>query len=227
MDTFLPTPGYKFSDRLFDAVLWDMDGTLISSIHVTEHCWGLWMQHYGYPPEHYHQFHGTPARAIVEQLLPREQWDEGFHRIVDMETHATDGIELMPGAHDVLAALPQQRRAIVTSSTRGLAQVRMAVTGIDMAVVVTADDVTHGKPNPEPYLRAAQLLGVDPARCVVVEDAPTGLAAGRAAGCATIAVPGTHALEELQADAYLQSLETLQCVVTDAGVLFSGSATPQ
>lgn len=83
------------------------------------------MEHYGYPAEHYHQFHGTPARTIVETLLPAHLHDEGFHRIVDLEMNDTTGITLLPGAHQALAALPTQRRAIVTSSTRDLALRRL------------------------------------------------------------------------------------------------------
>ncbi len=223
MDTSSASSLTPLLNRHFDAVLWDMDGTLISSIHVTERCWGQWMEHYGYPAEHYHQFHGTPARTIVETLLPAHLHDEGFHRIVDLEMNDTTGITLLPGAHQALAALPTQRRAIVTSSTRDLALRRLEVTGITMDTLVTADDVTHGKPHPDPYLRAAHLLGVDPTRCVVFEDAPSGLAAGRAAGCVTVGLPGTHALADLTADVLLPSLEAIQVVSTEEGVVFSAA----
>lgn len=87
-----------------------------------------------------------------------------------------------------------------------------------MDTLVTADDVTHGKPHPDPYLRAAHLLGVDPTRCVVFEDAPSGLAAGRAAGCVTVGLPGTHALADLTADVLLPSLEAIQVVSTEEGL---------
>ncbi len=208
----LPTPGEAFADHTFDAVLFDMDGTLINSIPITERCWGIWMQEYGFPADHFHQFHGTPAKAIAEQLLPEEEWERGFQRIVELEMNETDGIIVLPGTTDALAAVPPQARAIVTSCTRGLALLRLNVTGLDMPTLVCADDVERGKPYPDPYLRGAQLLGVDPSRCLVVEDAPSGLRAGRVAGAKTIAVPGTNALEDLDADAYAQGLDRIEFV---------------
>lgn len=191
-------------------MLFDMDGTLINSIPITEKCWGIWMQEHGYPAEHYHQFHGTPALAIVQQLVPQERWQASFQRIVDLEMAQTEGIVVLPGTVAALAAIPTQARAIVTSSTRGLALLRLGVTGLDMPTIVCADDVERGKPFPDPYLLGAQLLGVDPTRCVVFEDAPTGLRAGSLAGAATVAVPGTHRLIDLEADAYLPSLDLIE-----------------
>lgn len=212
----LPHPSDLFADGTFDAVLFDMDGTLINSIPITEKCWGIWMREHGYPPEHYHQFHGTPALAIVKQLVPEPQWQQAFQRIVDLEMAETDGIIVLPGVAEALASIPSSARAIVTSSTRGLAQLRLRVSGLEMPTLVCADDVEHGKPSPDPYLRGAELLGVNPERCVVFEDAPTGLLAGRLAGARTVAVPGTHDLASLDADAYLNSFEEIQFVWDDA-----------
>lgn len=211
-NTPLPTPGQVFAGLMFDAVLFDMDGTLINSIPITERCWGIWMEHYGFPADHYHQFHGIPALAIAKQLLPEELVAEGFQRIVDLEMAETDGIVVLPGTVAALAAIPESARAIVTSSTRGLAQLRLQVTGLHMPTLVCADDVERGKPFPDPYLRGAELLGVDPKRCLVFEDAPTGLRAGSLAGARTVAVPGTNKLEDLTADAYLPSLDLIEFV---------------
>ncbi len=208
----LPTPGQSFAEQTFDAVLFDMDGTLINSIPIAERCWGIWMQEYGYPADHFHQFHGTPAKAIAQQLLPEDEWERGFQRIVDLEMNETDGIIVLPGTTNALAAIPPTARAIVTSCTRGLALLRLSVTGLDMPTLVCADDIERGKPHPDPYLRGAQLLGVDPSRCLVVEDAPSGLQAGRLAGAKTIAVPGTNALEDLDADAYAHGLDHVEFV---------------
>lgn len=214
-ETGLPTASQVFAETTFDAIIFDMDGTLISSIQSTERAWGTWMACYGMDPDHYHQFHGVPAAQIVAQVLPPELREEGFNRIVNLELTDTDGITLLPGAGPLWHSIDPQRRAIATSCVRDLAEVRMGITGLATPIVVTADDVDNGKPNPEPFIKAAQLLGVDPRRCLVFEDAPSGLAAARAAGCATIAVPGTNNLAELDADAYAQTLEGLT-VVTNA-----------
>lgn len=208
----LPTPGQVFAGQTFDAVLFDMDGTLINSIPITERCWGLWMERYGFPADHYHQFHGTPALAIVQQLLPEQLHQEAFNYILDLEMNQTEGIVVLPGTKAALAALPETARAIVTSSTRGLARVRLNVTGLVMPTLVCADDVERGKPFPDPYLKGAELLGVDPTRCIVFEDAPTGLRAGKDAGARTVAVPGTHRLSDLEADAYLERLDLIKFV---------------
>jgi len=127
---------------------------------------------------------------------------------------------VLPGAAELLASLPRDRHAIVTSCTRDLAAVRIAATGIGAPeVVVTADDITRGKPDPEPFRRGAELLGFAPERCLVVEDAPAGLASGRAAGCATLAVAGTHTLDELDADAHSSGVDAVAVQVNADGSL--------
>jgi mannitol-1-/sugar-/sorbitol-6-phosphatase len=114
---------------------------------------------------------------------------------------------VLPGAVEALAALPAGRAAVVTSCTRLLAHARIEAAGlVAPGVVVTASDVTHGKPDPEPFVLGARRLGADPARCLVVEDAPAGLQAGRAAGAATLAVVTTHPAGDLDADVVVPSL---------------------
>lgn len=201
------TPGLALADRTFDAVLFDMDGTLISSIAAVDRSWARWAGEHGHDAATFTISHGTPAREIIARLVPPEEVETAFARINALELADTDGVTLLPGAAELLAALPGDRQAIVTSCTRDLALVRIDAAGIPRPeVVVTADDVARGKPDPEPFLLGASRLGVDPARCLVVEDAPAGLAAGRAAGCATLAVDGTHSLDELDADAHAPGL---------------------
>lgn len=130
-------------------------------------------------------------------------------------------MELLPGTRDLLDALPADRWAVVTSATHRLAAARLDAVGIRPKTLVTADEVTHGKPHPEPYLLAARQLGVDPARCVVFEDAPAGLAAGRAAGMTTVALATTHRAEELDADLVVSDLSALSVQVTAAGIEIS------
>jgi sugar-phosphatase len=159
-----------------------------------------------------------PARAIVVSHLPAERVEEGFSMIETMEVEDTAGIVVLPGAEALLAALPRDRWAVVTSCTAPLAAARMQATGIRPEVLVTASDTARGKPNPDPYLAAAARLGVDPHDCLVVEDAPAGIAAGRAAGCSTLAVAGTLPVEELEADLVAPSLEAVRIEPTAAGL---------
>ena len=128
------------------------------------------------------------------------------------------GAVLLPGTAEFLASLPADRWAVVTSATRRLADARLDAVGILPKTLVTADDVTRGKPDPEPYLLAARQLGVDPARCVVFEDAPAGLQAGRAAGMTTVALATTHEARELTADLVVGDLSALSALVSGDGV---------
>ena len=199
----------QLDGRDFAAVLFDMDGTLIDSIPVVVRSWLRWAEEEGVDPRRLVGFHGVPARGIAEQLLPAERVDAAVARIEAIETADTDGITILPGAVEALAALSGDPDlcAIATSCTRVLADARIAATALPVPrVVVTASDVHRGKPHPEPFLLAAERLGVDPAHCLVVEDAPGGLEAARAAGCATLAVTTTTAPADLIADAVVATL---------------------
>lgn len=203
----------------FAAVLFDMDGTLIDSTPSVERCWARWAEAEGVPLERLLGRHGVPARAIAAALVPAERVPAAVRRIEALEVADTDGITPLPGAAAALAALPAGRAAIATSCTRPLAAARVAASGIAApSVLVTADDVTHGKPDPEPFRLAAERLGVDPARCLVVEDAPAGLAGARAAGCATLAVTTTTPPEGLDADVVVRDLAAVRIVAGDDGV---------
>ncbi|SDS88653.1 sugar-phosphatase [Paraoerskovia marina] len=208
----------NLADLTFDAVLFDLDGTLVDSVPAVERSWRTWAQEEGLPDgADFRVAHGTPARVVVSRLVEPERVDAAVARITELELADEDGIVVLPGAAEALTALAD-RCGIVTSSTDALAAQRFGASGlVPPAVVVTADDVTHGKPDPEPYRRGAELLGVDPARCLVVEDAPAGLAAGRAAGCATLAVLGTHARDDLDADAVVSDLSSVRFTLADDG----------
>jgi sugar-phosphatase len=118
----------------------------------------------------------------------------------------------MPGAADLLNAIPEGRWAVVTSGSRLLAQNRLRYCGLPVPqVLVTSDDVTNGKPHPEPYLRGAELLGFRPAECLVIEDAPAGIQAARAAGMKVIGMASTYAAEKLSvADAVVRAFSCIQ-----------------
>lgn len=221
----LPSPGAAFAGRTFDAVLFDMDGTLIDSVPAVDRNWRRWAAEHGLPdPDDFQIQHGTPARTLIAELLPADLVEPAYERIHALELADNEGVTILPGTRDALATLPASRQAIVTSCTGPLAAARMAASGLAApSVLVTADDVARGKPDPDPFLLGAELLGVDPTRCLVVEDAPAGIAAARAAGCATLAVTGTHTAAELATaspapDALATGLHAVRFVVGPDGV---------
>jgi sugar-phosphatase len=221
----VPSPGVAFAGRSFDAVLFDMDGTLIDSVPAVDRNWRRWAAENGIPdPDDFQIQHGTPARTLIADLLPADRVEAAYERIHELELLDNEGVTVLPGTHDALTALPAARQAIVTSCTRPLAAARMEASGLRApSVVVTADDVARGKPDPDPFLLGAERLGVDPTRCLVVEDAPAGIAAARAAGCAVLAVTGTHSAAELAAaspapDALATGLAAVRLAVGPDGV---------
>ena len=209
--------------RTFDAVLFDMDGTLIDSTPSVVRAWTTWAKEFGVDPHVLQGNHGVPAVQIIAAVLPPDMVAEALARIVELEVADVDGILTLPGAEHALEVLAD-RSAIVTSCTRVLAHARIAASGlVAPAEVVTVDDVTRGKPDPAPYLLGAQRMGADPARCLVVEDAPSGLASGKAAGCATLAVTTTTPAHELAADAVVVSLADVRFTVSPDGVRVGGA----
>lgn len=166
------------------------------------------------------ELHGRPAAEIAADLLPTARVAEAVARIEQLEVEDVPGggVRLLPGTRDFLDALPADRWAVVTSATRRLAEARLDAVGILPKTLVAADDITRGKPDPEPYLLGARALGVDPADCVVFEDAPAGLQAGRAAGMRTVALATTHRADELNADLVVTDLSALSALATEGGV---------
>ncbi|MGX1566130.1 HAD family hydrolase [Streptomyces sp. NPDC055506] len=207
------------------ALLFDNDGTLVSSLDSVDRCWTRWAAEYGITAEEFArvELHGRPAVEIAADLLPAEIVPGALARIEDLEVEDVPhgGVRLLPGTRAFLDSLPAERWAVVTSATRRLAEARLDAVGILPKTLVAADDITRGKPDPEPYLLAARTLGVDPATCVVFEDAPAGLTAGRAAGMTTVALTTTHQAHELQADLLVENLSALSAQVTEQGVEIS------
>ena len=205
--------------RTYDAVLFDMDGTLIDSTPAVVRSWTRWAREEGVPQHDLAGWHGVPAGQIVAALLPTERHAAAIARLEAIELEDTDGVVVLPGAAEALRALAPDRAAIATSCTRPLARVRVAAAGLSApGVFVTADDVKVGKPDPEPYRLAAQRLGFDPSRCLAVEDAPQGLASARSAGCVTFAVTTTYPAGDLDADLVLRTLADVCFTVADGGV---------
>ncbi|WP_033300411.1 HAD-IA family hydrolase [Nocardiopsis gilva] len=191
-----------------DALLFDMDGTLVDSGPVVEECWATWAAEYGISPEQLaaKAGHGIPARQIAAALLPPEDVVAAVARIEQLEIDRVAGLRVLPGTRELLAVLPDDAWAIVTSCTRALAEARLKAVGLEAPTLVTADDVSRGKPDPEPFELGAKLLGVAVDRCVVFEDAPAGLAAARDAGASTVAVTTTHGAADLEADVVVDDL---------------------
>ncbi|MEU4656271.1 HAD family hydrolase [Streptomyces sp. NPDC023723] len=207
------------------ALLFDNDGTLLSSLESVRRCWTRWAGEYGITAERFGQveLHGRTAAEVAADLLPADVVPGAVARIEDLEVEDVPGggVHLLPGTRGFLDALPADRWAVVTSATRRLAEARLAAVGILPKTLIAADDITRGKPDPEPYLLGARALGVDPAACVVFEDAPAGLRSGRAAGMRTVALATTHRAAELDADLVVEDLSALSVLVTDGGVEIS------
>lgn len=193
-----------------DALLVDLDGTLVDSTGPVRRAWGAFAARHGLDPEHVHQFaQGRPSRESVRLLAPDADPAAEAGAMERAEVGDTDGIVALPGAGDLLG--DGHRLAIVTSCSRALAGVRLRAAGLPIPpVLVSADDVAHGKPDPACYLLGARALRVDPARCLVLEDAPAGIAAGRAAGARVLALRTTHPDADLEAaDAIIDDLSRL------------------
>jgi sugar-phosphatase len=192
-----------------DALLFDMDGVLIDSTPAVARVWTRWAHRYGFDPEEVvARAHGRPSITTVREYLPDADHEARNREIEQMEISDLEGIVPLPGALELLHSLPLDRWAIVTSSTRALAEVRIRTAGLPLPrVFLTASDITQGKPHPEPYLKGAMKLGIDAPDCIVVEDVPAGVSSGKNAGMRVIAFTTTveeSALEAAGADWILQ-----------------------
>jgi sugar-phosphatase len=185
-------------------VLSDLDGVLVDSGDAVERVWREWAVEHGIDPDEVARAsHGVPSPAVLERVAPHLRSPEEIDRIE--RRHAATGGRALPGAAELLAL---DRVAVVTSCSPLLAAARLSAAGLPTpAVLITSDRTERGKPHPDPYLAAAAALGADPADCLVIEDAPAGVAAGRAAGMTVWAVTTTHsAVELVGADRVLGSL---------------------
>lgn len=209
----------RLADEAFEAVIFDLDGTLIDSTPAVVRAWNTWASEYGLAPMDLRRYHGTPSASTVRAVMPEPLHEAAIRRITELELADLHDIVVLPGAADALASLEGARNAIATSCTVQLAEARIAAAQLlPPSVLVTADDVTNAKPDPEPFLQAARRLGVDPRRCLVVEDAAKGLEAARAAGCFTLAVVTTTPRELLDADAVVTDLSDIRFDANHEGI---------
>ena len=180
-------------------ILFDLDGVLVDSTPAVARVWAGWAHEHGFDPDDVvRKAHGRPSISTIRELLPHADHAAEDREVERREIADVEGVIPLPGAMELLQALPLQRWAIVTSCTRPLAGVRIGTAGLPKPRhLVTSTDVQHGKPDPEPYLKGAEFIGVPASDCIVIEDAPAGIRAGKAAGARVIALRTTATDAEL------------------------------
>lgn len=171
------------------ALLFDMDGVLIDSTPAVARVWSRWAEEHGFDPaEVVRRAHGRPSITTVREFLPNANHELENREVERREIEDLNGVVLLPGSKELLNSLPSDRWTIVTSSTRPLAEVRLRAAGLPVPPrLVTSTDINNGKPHPEPYLKAASIMGFPPSECIVFEDVPAGIRSGKAAGARVIA----------------------------------------
>ncbi|SEL92592.1 HAD family hydrolase [Xaviernesmea oryzae] len=188
-------PSRPLAARSYRAFLFDMDGTLINSIAAAERVWSRFAERNGLDVQAFlPTMHGKRGIDTISELnLPGVDPAAEAARITQEEIEDTQGVVPIPGAIDFLKGLPADRWAIVTSSPRALAFARLKAAGVTPPLtLVTAEDVTQGKPAPDCYRLGAERLGVAPADCLVFEDVPAGVLAGERAGSDVVVITATH-----------------------------------
>lgn len=207
-------------NRHFAAVIFDVDQTLVDSSAALYSAWSQWAEAEEVSAEQLADWHGHPTAAIVEALVPADRVQRAGERIDALEVETAVSCVALPGAVDAVAATSAAGRcALATSGTRAVATARVTAAGITPPdVFVTVDDVTRGKPAPDLFLCAAERLGADPAQCLVVEDAPAGIEAARAAGMSVLALATSTPATALHADAVVENLAAVRFEADDEGI---------
>jgi mannitol-1-/sugar-/sorbitol-6-phosphatase len=191
------------------AILFDLDGVLVDSTRQVDREWREWAARKGVDGDAIMAIaHGVRTIEVIRQVAPHLDVEAEAAAIENHEAQDQTGVVVMPGAMDLIRSIPGGRWGVVTSGSRLLAQNRLRYCGLPVPdVLVTSDDVTKGKPDPEPYLQGAHRLGYQPAECLVLEDAPAGIQSARAGGMKVIGMTSTYAAERLAAaDAVVQKL---------------------
>jgi mannitol-1-/sugar-/sorbitol-6-phosphatase len=208
------------------ALLFDLDGVLINSTPAVARVWRNWAIEHGFNPEEVvANAHGRPSIATVRQYLPDADHDAENREVERREIADLEGVVPLPGALELLGGLPEDRWTIVTSCTRPLAEVRIRAAGLPLPKkLITSNDITNGKPHPEPFIKGAAILGFSPKECVVFEDVPAGVRAGKASGARVIAFTTTvqeTALREAGADWVLKNCADIRLQVRGNGLTLS------
>lgn len=180
-------------------MLFDLDGVLVDSTPAVARVWSGWAIAHGFDPaEVVRRAHGRPSMTTIRELLPHGDHEKENSEVERREIADISDVVALPGALQLLQALPPAAWTIVTSCSRKLAPVRISAAGLPVPpVFITSSDIRNGKPDPEPYLKGAEILKIAPADCLVVEDAPAGIRAGKAAGARVLALRTTSSDAEL------------------------------
>jgi sugar-phosphatase len=202
-------------------ILFDMDGILISSLGSVDRSWTKWANMRGIDPEFALSItHGVRAIETIRRLRPDLDDEAELKVIEDIEIADNEGLTVLPGVLDLLAALPPDRWTVVTSATERLARARLAAGGVPVPErFISAESVAQGKPDPAPYFAGAALLGYAPQDCVVFEDSASGTRSGRAAGCTVVATTFSHPIESLVADYFISDLTGVTVACGDGGLI--------
>ncbi len=206
------------------ALIFDFDGVLVDSNPIAERHWARWARKHEIPEDNVLSIHhGRPSVETIRAVAPHLDAEREAKVHEQEEADDTEGLTRYPGVMELISILPPAAWGIATSGRRRTATFRMAHVGIPMPrVLVTADDVSRGKPDPEPYLLAASRLGVAPTDCVVIEDAPAGIASAKGAGAYVIAVETTNNIAALsEADCVVKNIEVLEMTVAAGKLLLS------
>jgi mannitol-1-/sugar-/sorbitol-6-phosphatase len=198
------------------AILFDLDGVLMDSRVCVERHWTSWANGHGFDVARVlAEAHGRRTTDTIRAVAPSLDVEAEARLLEGAESVDFDGVATLPGAAKLLASLPSGSWTVVTSGTRPLATGRLAHGGLPIPEhLITADDVERGKPDPQPYLAGAAALEVDPAECLVIEDAPAGIEAGKAAGMTVLAVATTFEASALAGADYVTA--SLADVALDA-----------
>jgi mannitol-1-/sugar-/sorbitol-6-phosphatase len=202
------------------AVLFDMDGVLISSIEADERSWFRWARLHGMQEDFPIQStHGRRTVDTIRALRPDLDLTVELDRMEGFDAEDTLGVTVYPGVKELLARLSPAQWSIVTSASERVMRHRLGVLQVPLPLhIVTGDSVHHGKPDPEPYRIASAQLGIKPSECLVIEDAPSGIRAGKSAGCLVLAVASSHRAHELlEADWVIESLRDLELQTDEEG----------
>src|SRR5579864_5342654 len=181
------------------AILFDLDGVLCDSTKAVDREWREWAARKGVDGDAIMAIaHGVRTVEVIRRVAPHLDAEAEAAAIENHEAQDHRGVVVMPGAVDLVKSIPDGRWGVVTSGTRPLATNRLQYCGLPVPeVLVTSDDVTNGKPHPEPYLKGAEGLGLAPAECLVIEDAPAGIESARTAGMKVIGMASTYPVDAL------------------------------
>jgi sugar-phosphatase len=209
------------------AILFDLDGVLVNSAECVERTWRKWAARHHLDPEKVLAFaHGRRTIETVQLVAPELSADAELAELEASEAMTSEGVYKVEGARELLEALPADRWAIVTSGVRAVAEFRLRYTGLPMPpVMICADEISRGKPDPEGYVKAAAKLGMAPDECIVLEDAPPGIEAARNAGMRAVGIAGTYSLDQLaDAEAVALRLDDIAVDFTESNLIVGVSS---